>query len=184
MPRKIAAKPSEDELLTKQVAARGKLVERYVKFAISLLDKRGEVLSTRVEQCHTRVIQWLTGFAHFSFHCESGMTSMGGNVVKIYYHPKAKEIPVDGARPVLKVYWQPFGFDVSICEVNLFDEAAAWQTALNRVIPKKKDILTAMKRAEQAETRKATQAAKDAQKGAELKKLAVRLRLLPGSPTF
>ena len=184
MPKKITSKPSEEELLAKQVAARNEQVERYVKFAIDLLDKQGKVVSSRVEQCHTRVIQWLTGFAHFSFHCESGMTSMGGNAVKIYYHPKAKEIPIDSAMPVLKVYWQPFGFNVSICDVNVFDEAVPWQTALNRAITDRKNILTAMKGAQQAEKRKAARADKTAIQGAELKKQAVRLGLLPRPPTF
>ncbi len=134
--------------LIRQIDARKRLIERYAEFVIDILDIHGQETDRRVGSCHTRIEEWFTGFAHFSFASVYGMTDMGGNEIKVFYHPDKDEIENNSLSPVLEVYWQSHGFDINECQVKKFDAGIPWQKAFDRAIRNKNQILNRTSKAE------------------------------------
>ena len=128
--REIAAK----------ISARKKILRQFLYFAIPLVQKHGKLISRDVSSGHTNIERKLSNFHHFTFILDTGMTEMGGNHIKVFYHPNRESESAGDL--VLQVYWQAHSFDTDECRVDFFRDDGIWQPALLWVAKNKDRIIS------------------------------------------
>lgn len=145
--------------LAARIAWRKEFITRVVKFVSQLVLDRGYVAKREEGSSNIHSVQRLTNFAGFSFLCDWGQTMMGGNTVKVWYHPGEKMDEAPRSEPgieylMLDVSDQGGSFNGKECTVNRFVDKHAWQSALGRLIKNKGQIIAAEKRAAEVSGRR------------------------------
>lgn len=129
-------KALSSKTLATQVVARQKFLEETLRFATSVVSRRGKVLFREVHKWHTETKEELRNFASFSFYSYGSHTMFGGETVKIWYHPGSEKLPPE---PFLEVEW----WDIKECRVKRFDQSPGWQRAIKVVMKNEKRIAKA-----------------------------------------
>ncbi len=166
---------SETKRLSAKIKARKEFLKMATEFSLTITRKLGEEVLYRQESCYTNIVRQLIGFAHFSFLTDTGQTMMGGDTVKIWYHPKSGEVDFKRSRPVLDIDWWA-GVDED-CKINLFDEDRRWQTALRRVVKNAEKIEAKMREVKKNLKKQRLEKEKKRRQAAAIREEAHRLRL-------
>lgn len=100
--------------LAEDLVMRMSFFQKIIEYARSLLPRKEK---------------WLLNFNDFSFYLESGQTLVGGNQVKVWYHPG--EEYREELTPVLSLWWQAA---IETGTLDSFDKDVVWQRVILRLI--------------------------------------------------
>ena len=126
--------------LTERIRERKELLTRIIDFVDAIVLERGKMMHRTQGSSNIHTIRQLIGFGDFSFLVDRGQTMMGGNSVKVWYHPDDETTPGLDGPPVLHVYFQVPRFNPDECKVKVFDTKIDWQSALNHTIEHQGEI--------------------------------------------
>lgn len=126
---------TKDRKIAAAVAARIAFLKKVTDFAMMIARERGEMLKNSVHRFHTHSIHRLPDFGDFTFYTDLGHSEMGGNQVKIWYHPGRKY--ADYAKGgfeqniALDISW---GINVEEPTHMVFSDNPDWQREIPKVI--------------------------------------------------
>lgn len=163
-----------DEELARKVDSRRQFLLRVVRWIEKAVPKRGRLLKREVGSSNTNSVYLLRDFGDFSLLYNTGQTMMGGNSVKVWYHPDSCEVDIEKTNPTLALYYQT---DPNDCEVSFYDAKTSWEDLLTHVMEHENEIaakataqVKALKQKHVAEWQKQL-------KRRELEKFAERLKI-------
>jgi len=115
--------------IDREKAARIQFVKNAIDFIRFSVDEQGTLVSRTISFSHTHTIRALHNFHNFSFLVDIGQTMLGGNEIKVWYHPGVQY--EKKLTPVLSVWWQS---DIEKCRLDTFDPDQRWQGVLLKII--------------------------------------------------
>ena len=158
--------------LAQRVLNRQKFLERVIKFVEGITVKRGKRTYHQVESYHTVNTWELYNFGGFSFYIHGSFSMMGGDEIKVWYHPGQKR-PQAG-KPTLHIrYW-----DIAKLEVEEIDQSLKWQTAIRKLMREADKVAAQIDRQKKKEEAVAKKQAEIRQKENNAEEEAKRLRLI------
>jgi hypothetical protein len=145
---------TNEEKGRRQSDAKTLFLKSIINFAKFITTEQGKLLKRTAGFGYINTIRELYNFEDFSFYMDLCQTTMGGNELKIWYHPSKqyeKELV-----PVLDVWWQ---LEVSNnTKAKRFESNRKWQNEFLRAIKRQKDKeFIAKQAAEYAKKRVRTQ---------------------------
>lgn len=140
----MTVKQSENQkVLARRISVRQAFVEMIVNVVVMLVEKRGTVLSREEYANHIKTKAELKNFSHFSFYTCGPYTSEGGRLVRVWFHPDSEGTT---RAPVFEVeFWNS-----KQCSVRRFDQSVPWQSAMRKLISKRKGTFATPRRKQQA----------------------------------
>ncbi len=148
------AQTQEKEIgvLENKIAKRRKFLNEVFDRITNLVSKEGEQLSYSEHSCHTNVVAELKNFGNFTFTTNLDQSMIGGDTIRVYYHPgrKFQEGGTDAAHdkgldPVLAVDVDGRG----IYTVRIFDEQRNWQKKLLHLLKNSNKIAKGIRKAKE-----------------------------------
>ena len=126
-----------EEKVRRQSDAKTLFLKAVINFAKLVTKEKGKLLEHTAGFGYVHTVRELYNLGVFSFYLDLCQTTMGGNEIKIWYHPSGqyeKELT-----PVLDIWWQ---LEVSNAKVTAFDSNRKWQNEFLRAVKRRKDIET------------------------------------------
>ena len=157
--------------LAEAVAGRVEFLKKVIEFALSIVRERGVQLEHTVHSFHTNTVSELRDFGDFSFHTDTGHSEMGGNRLRVWYHPNH----LTGRLLVLNVYWQ---CGIAECSPDSFNSDPAWQEEILKVIRCRKSIAKKIDRAIKTAAGKSAARAEETRRNFALAETAKRLQVI------
>lgn len=118
----------EEEMQYKENLARLMFLNNVINFAKLITNEHGKLVKCKVHFGYIHTIRERHNFEGFSFRLETGQSWMGGNEIKIWYHPgnrwEAKLVPV------LDAWWQ---LAIDQCRPTICDPDQQWRRELLKV---------------------------------------------------
>jgi hypothetical protein len=114
---------------TTKIKARIQFLEQVTVFAENVGMSCGEILKDSGGYVRNVVCQ-AHNVVGFSFYSDTGQSMMGGNSVRIYYHPRKKYTDSHDDL-VLDIHW---GVQMEECELRVFREDLEWQEKILEVM--------------------------------------------------
>lgn len=131
MGRERSAAAIEKEKLARETAENIAFLLWVVEFTELITKKHGKLLeSGNNGSPNGRIARECCNFHNFSFRLEMGQSMMGGNVLKVWYHPEGPYHKKKSAL-VLDAWWQ---FDTDNCDMLVFNPKEPWYGKLVAVM--------------------------------------------------
>lgn len=126
---------TEEEKGQRQSEAKAMFLKSVINFVKLITTEQGKLLEHTAGFGYIHTVRELYNFDGFSFYIDLCQTTMGGNELKVWYHP-SKRYEKEFA-PVLDMWWQ---FEVSTAKVMPFEASRKWKNEILRAIKRRKDI--------------------------------------------
>lgn len=128
-----------------EVIVRMQLVKTVTDFVRTIIGERGILLHCTNGFGYLHMIRELHNHDKFSFYADTNQTILGGNAVKVWYHPGSRY--EKGLIPVLDVWWP---MEVEECKITKLDPNPEWKRDIRKVIERRRNSLAKIKRAKAA----------------------------------
>lgn len=132
-----------------EVIIRMQLVKAVTDFVRTIIDERGTLLHRTNGFGYLHMIRELHNHDKFSFYANTNQTILGGNAVKVWYHPGGRY--EKGLIPVLDVWWP---MNVEECKITKLDPNPEWKRDIRKVIERRRNLLAKINRTKAAPPKK------------------------------
>lgn len=127
------AQDTKIQELKERVAARTAFITQAANFIMEIVEKHGRVTEHYAGSCHTKVTRVVDDLQGFSFIFRTGLSMMGGSEILV-----RRCFCIGGAESGMVVVFafswnSQVKFDLSECQVRIFEKEEDWQEALRRM---------------------------------------------------
>jgi hypothetical protein len=110
-------------------------LKRADAFVRLITAERGTLISRTVGLGFINTVYGLLDFENFSFYIDRQQSMVGGNDLKVWYHPGMRFN--QNLVPVVDMWWQ---LEISSAKVSMFDAGKKWQAEFFKAIKRRNDI--------------------------------------------
>lgn len=154
--------------LKKMVQERKKWLRRVYTFVKAVINECGELIRKEELNSNTKIEKGINKFNGFNIRLLTGMTMMGGNMIKISHQ---------SSMPVLDLYWQFNEFDANECKVEFFTDDEKLKNQLDKTMRNRKRLIERYLRKKEGEKKRSLLKNEDSHERSKLLKTAERLGL-------
>lgn len=103
-------------------------IKTVADFAELIVSRYGEIISSTGDG-HSHMVSELLNFKDFSFHIDMGQKKVGGNSIKVWYHPGG--LYKKDLVPVFDIWWRT---DITKCKLRTFSQDGQWHSQILGII--------------------------------------------------
>lgn len=125
---------NEESREYRQHVTRTNFLQTVIDFVRLIAGKSGKLLERTAGSGYVHTVHEIYNFENFSFIVDTNQSMIGGNSVKIWYHPD-KPYEQELA-PVLNMWWQ---LEVNSAKVLVFESNRKWQNEILKAVKRQRD---------------------------------------------